>query len=170
MWRSFMLGVQYMWAKRYRTCIITVLTLLWMGVIFFFSSQPAVESAGLSGGIFHKIQEFASDIPVMSFILSQGFTENLLRKSAHMAEYAVLGMLLVLCMREYLPPDWKKFRLPSALITGILYAGSDEFHQRFVPGRSGELRDVLIDSIGVFAGIIVISVILACIKGKKEVY
>ena len=155
---------------RWKCCLVTMLTLVWMGIIFYLSSQPAVQSAGLSGGIFHRIQSFVEDIPVMGYFFAGGFTEHLLRKAAHMAEFAVLGMLLLLCMREYLMGAWKKFRLPLALIVGILYAGSDEFHQRFVPGRSGELRDVLIDSVGVCIGVVVISVILACINRKKEVY
>ncbi len=157
-------------AKTYRVYIVTLLTVLWMGIIFFFSSQPAVESASLSGGLFQKIQEFVTDIPVMGPIFSGGFTEHLLRKAAHMTEFAILGVLLVLCMREYIPEQWKIFRLPLAFVAGILYACTDEFHQRFVPGRSGELKDVMIDSVGVFMGILLISVILACVKWKKEVY
>ena len=157
-------------AKSYRVYIITLLTALWMGVIFYFSSQPAVESASLSGGLFHKIQEFMTDIPVMGQIFAGGFTEHLLRKAAHMTEFAILGILLALCMREYIATRWKIFRLPLALISGILYACTDELHQRFVPGRSGELRDVMIDSVGVLMGILLISVILSCVKWKKEVY
>lgn len=156
--------------RTYRIYIVTALTILWMGVIFYFSSQPAVESAGLSGGLFRQIQAFIADIPVMGHILSGGFTEHLLRKGAHMTEYAILGILLVLCMYEYVPVKWKKFRLPCAWITGILYACTDELHQRFVPGRSGEIRDVMIDSVGVLAGVVMIAVIFACIRGKKEVY
>lgn len=156
--------------RKYRIYIVTALTALWMGVIFYFSSQPAVESAGLSGGLFRQIQEFIADIPVMGHFLAGSFTEHLLRKGAHMTEYAVLGILLVLCMYEYIPEKWKKFRLPCAWIIGILYACTDELHQRFVPGRSGEIRDVMIDSAGVLAGVVLISVIFACIRGKKEVY
>ncbi len=156
--------------RTYRVYIITLLTALWMGVIFYFSSQPAVQSASLSGGLFQKIQKFVTDIPVMGQIFAGGFTEHLLRKAAHMTEFAILGILLVLCMREYIPAQWKIFRLPLALVTGILYACTDEFHQRFVPGRSGELKDVMIDSVGVLIGILLISVILACVKWKKEVY
>lgn len=156
--------------KRYVRYLITALTLAWMGVIFYFSSQPAVQSAGLSGGILKKIQELVAAVPVMGEAFLEGFTEHILRKGAHMTEYAVLGVLLMLCMCQYLPERKRKFRLPLALITGILYAGSDEFHQTFVPGRSGELKDVMLDSVGVLAGAVLISVILACIRVKKEVY
>lgn len=156
--------------KKYIRFIVTMLTLIWMGIIFYFSSQPAVQSASLSGGILRRIQEIVSSIPVMGDAFLVGFTEHILRKGAHMTEYAILGMLLILCMYQYLPEQKRRFRLPAALLAGILYAGSDEFHQTFVPGRSGELRDVLLDSVGVLVGIAVISAILACIRGKKEVY
>ena len=53
--------------------------------------------------------------------------------------------------------------LVQAGLIGVLYAVSDEIHQCFVPGRSGELRDVLIDSAGVICGV----VILRLLGGRK---
>ena len=47
----------------------------------------------------------------------------------------------------------------AAAGTGILYAASDEFHQLFVPGRSGQITDVLIDSGGLLAGILLVVLI-----------
>lgn len=149
---------------------VTVITLGWMAVIFWFSAQPAVQSAAMSGGILQKIQEMMAEIPVMGAVFVSSFTEHVLRKGAHMAEYAILGILLLLCVRQY-APEWRRWlQTATAWMLATLYAGSDELHQRFVPGRSGELRDVLLDSIGAGIGLAVISVIFACIRGKKEVY
>jgi hypothetical protein len=67
-----------------------------------------------------------------------------LRKLAHAAEYAVLGALLARALRDP--------RL--AAVVGMLYAVSDEVHQAFVPGRMGSPLDVVIDSIGVLAGVV----------------
>jgi VanZ family protein len=67
-----------------------------------------------------------------------------LRKLAHAAEYAVLGFLLLRALG----------REPAALAVGIAYAASDELHQHFVPGRQGSLLDVLLDAVGVAAGIV----------------
>jgi hypothetical protein len=65
------------------------------------------------------------------------------RKAAHAAEFAVLGYLVVRALGRELP----------ALAAGIAYAASDELHQTFVPGRQGTVLDVLVDAVGVIAGV-----------------
>lgn len=137
-------------------CVITSLTLLWMVIIFSFSAQPAAQSAGMSGGIMEKLNQGSNQIPVIGWILESGFTEHILRKGAHVAEYAVLGQLLLLCVKAYLPEKsgWQQAAL--ACLLGVLYALSDEYHQTFVAGRSGELKDVCIDSLGVMSGVLLI--------------
>jgi VanZ family protein len=67
-----------------------------------------------------------------------------LRKLAHLAEYAVLGALLVRATG----------RSGLAFALGTLYAASDEIHQAFVPGRMGSPVDVAIDAIGVVSGVV----------------
>ncbi len=73
-----------------------------------------------------------------------GGWDLVLRKLAHAAEYAILGALLLRALRSELP----------ALAAGIAYAVSDELHQHFVPGRRGAPLDVLIDAVGVAAGVL----------------
>ena len=72
-----------------------------------------------------------------------GTWDTLLRKGAHLTEYAILGGLLLRALG----------RPGLALVLGIAYAASDEFHQQFVRGRHGAPLDVLLDSIGVAIGI-----------------
>ena len=60
-----------------------------------------------------------------------------------MAEYAVLGVLLLRALGNETP----------AFAAGVLYAASDEFHQHFVAGRHGSPIDVGIDSVGVLLGL-----------------
>jgi len=72
-----------------------------------------------------------------------GTWDLVLRKVAHAAEYAVLGFLLLRAVG----------RETAALALGIAYAASDELHQHFVPGRQGSVLDVLLDSVGVAAGV-----------------
>lgn len=59
-----------------------------------------------------------------------------------------------------------------SLIIGVTYAASDEMHQLFVPGRSGKLADILIDSLGIITGIIffllIIKVLEKIIKDLKK--
>lgn len=64
------------------------------------------------------------------------------RKMAHVFEYMILNSLIIFAMGL---KKWKQ-----ATMISLLYAFSDEIHQLFIPGRSGLLRDVLIDSIGIF--------------------
>jgi VanZ family protein len=65
-----------------------------------------------------------------------------LRKLAHAAEYAVLGALLVRALGSR----------AAAVLAGVAYAASDEWHQTFVTGRQGSAWDVLVDTAGVAAG------------------
>ena len=73
-----------------------------------------------------------------------GTWDLVLRKVAHAAEYAVLGFLLLRALG----------RETAALALGIAYAASDELHQHFVTGRQGSVLDVLLDSVGVAAGVV----------------
>ena len=75
-----------------------------------------------------------------------GTWDLVLRKLAHMAEFAVLAALLLRALERELP----------ALVVAIGYAVSDEVHQHFVPGRAASAVDVAIDSIGVLAGIFLV--------------
>jgi VanZ family protein len=76
-----------------------------------------------------------------------GLWDTVLRRGAHLTEYAILGALLLRALRRPLP----------ALGAGILYAASDELHQHFVRGRHGSPLDVLLDSLGVAVGLYVAS-------------
>lgn len=156
--------------RTYQKYIIMILTLIWMGVIFWFSAQPATESAQMSGAVLGGLQKFLIDIPVFNSMLISGVAEHILRKGAHFLEYAVLGVLLLLCANSNLSEKWKKLRLPVALVSGILYACTDEWHQAFVPGRSAQVSDVILDGTGVCTGIIIVIAVLSCIGRKKEVY
>jgi VanZ family protein len=73
-----------------------------------------------------------------------GVWDLVLRKLAHVSEYAVLGFLLA-----------RVVAVAPALLIGVLYAVSDELHQTFVAGREGAPRDVAIDALGVAIGIFV---------------
>jgi VanZ family protein len=74
-----------------------------------------------------------------------GTWDLVLRKIAHVCEYGVLGLLLARAID----------REPVALAAGIAYAGADELHQSFVPGRHAAFRDVAIDSAGVLLGVVI---------------
>jgi VanZ family protein len=82
---------------------------------------------------------------------------HLLRKCAHLAEYSVLALLLwrALCQaaKNVLRPwNWREARLTLLIVA--LYAASDEFHQVFVPTRTAQVSDVLVDTSGGAAGLL----------------
>lgn len=76
----------------------------------------------------------------------------LVRKTAHFTEYAILGSLFFINLRNT-PKDLIKRPLVMSILFSLLYACTDELHQIFVPGRSAQFRDVLIDTLGASFGI-----------------
>ena len=55
-----------------------------------------------------------------------------------------------------------------AIMVGIIYAFTDEFHQKFVPGRTSSLKDVLIDSLGVITGVIILKILKLIYDKRKD--
>jgi VanZ family protein len=92
---------------------------VWAAVIFAFSSVPSL----------------GTDL---------GTWDTILRKLAHLAEYAILGALLARATR----------RPGAAVVLAALYAVTDEVHQLFVEGRHGSPLDVGIDTVGAIAGVL----------------
>ena len=90
-----------------------------------------------------------------------------IRKTAHAMEYALLCILISLALYFYGVPVSKCFWL-SLLLT-VAYAGTDEVHQLFVAGRSGQIKDVLIDSIGAVTGCgIILGIINLCNNWRNK--
>jgi VanZ family protein len=98
--------------------------IVWMAVIFFFSSRQKVE---------------VSDISTINFLFF---------KTLHVLEYAVLYVLFFRAVMNTYPKE-KRFRwYVAAFCLTVLYALTDEIHQTFIPTREGRLRDVIIDAGG----------------------
>ena len=136
--------------------IFCCLLLIWMGVIFSFSAQKAVQSSHMSHGISYRIVESVcgeqkSEKEIERLALR---IEYPIRKAAHMSEYAVLGMLFVGAMSAWECARTKKYIL--AQLGASFYAATDECHQTFVQGRDGSPRDVLIDSVGCLLGLLLL--------------
>lgn len=138
---------------RVKRIFLTVSSLLWMRLIYGFSADTAEQSSGLSAMVCRVLAGiFVRDFSSMSSAAQGRITESMqifVRKGAHVTEYAVLGILLVLTFITY----GLQRAGTLALMSGVLYAALDEYHQRFVPGRSGEIKDVLIDACGILLGL-----------------
>ena len=147
--------------------ILWLLVISCMIAIFAFSSQEATESKKTSSLFITTVIRFFD----INNSLSQNVIENiaekittLVRKSAHFSIYALLGLLVAMLFSQY---GFKRGnQLLFAVLWAFLYACSDEFHQTFVAGRSGEIRDVLIDTAGGFCGAVFIIMMTTLIKRK----
>lgn len=139
-----------------------------LSVMFFMSATPAEKSSKLSqsvseiiGSLFNKNREGGSG-GQSSYPKS---IERTVRKTAHFIEFLLLGALIrTICT------VWDVKRLYAVIITvsaGVMSAAADELHQYFVPGRACMFKDVLIDSAGVVAGLLIAAGITALIRRKK---
>ena len=136
--------------------------LMLMYMIYSFSAQPGEVSSALSYKVSYKIVQTAD------YIFDGGHEEWQLsqwadkinfitRKLAHMTEYFALAVAVSFPLYVY---GLHGFLL--MLVAGIICVGfscGDEYHQSFVAGRSPAVKDVCIDSFGVFWGIILVRII-----------
>ncbi len=75
-------------------------------------------------------------------------------KVLHLLEFGLFGYLLAMAFEQGTSDRLRQHWVLLALCTGILYGLSDEWHQRFVPGRSGTVADFLADAVGVMAALL----------------
>ena len=153
-----------------------ILCIIWMLVIFWFSAQVADDSQEMSDFFVHLLDAVFS-LDIMRNEIIRDMTSFLVRKAAHMSEYAVLAILFGLTIREYKKEPWLLLALAATAdgIAGLFlaraataaYAATDEFHQLFVPGRSGQLKDVLIDTAGGALGLVLLALILYLKRRRK---
>ncbi len=136
--------------------------LIMMYAIYSFSAQSGEESGNLSYTISYKIVEIGNetfDVGIGEEQLSYYARriEYPVRKLAHMTEYFLLAVAVSFPFYVY---GLRGF--PLMLVAGLIcvgFAAGDEYHQSFVAGRGPSKKDVVIDSIGAFGGIITVRII-----------
>ena len=127
--------------KKYSSIL---LFLLWNILIFHFSNQVGNVSQESSDQMLHllgKIFPFIDGNKDLSFLSIFSF---FIRKSAHMFLFFLLLFFTFYMISFFFEKN--KFQISFLIV--FLRALLDEIHQLFIPGRSGELRDVLIDMLG----------------------
>lgn len=135
---------------------------LWMSLIFILSHQDATRSSQLSGGLMTAVMDALAGL-FKGISIQPETLHFILRKGAHFTAYLVLGLLAAYAQEPKRRKEWL-----WTLIICIVYAVSDEYHQTFIPGRSGELRDVLIDSAGSFTGLVFYGLTLNLLKIRNR--
>ncbi|MGX8834494.1 VanZ family protein [Amedibacillus sp. YH-ame6] len=147
-----------------RKHIYLILCFIWMAVIFWFSAQVADDSQGMS----NKLIELIDRIFNINLVENGGWLFDvasfIVRKLAHMSEYAVLAILFALYFKEINVQHYGVY----AIVAVFLYASTDEFHQLFVKGRSGQFKDVLIDTFGGTLGFMLLQIYYKVLIKYKE--
>lgn len=130
--------------------------IIWMCVIFWMST-----------GTFSSEQTSQFIIPLLNFLFpwfspqDADLIHGLIRKSGHVTEYFILGLLSFRAFRGESSQIWRLRWTVFGTVVVVLFAMSDEFHQSFVASRTSSYVDVGIDSVG---GIL--SQIVIILRGK----
>lgn len=138
--------------------------LLWCAVIFMsmqifgFSSKTAEESSSTSEKIARQVIEIIDNVIEIDEIKKEEMFHTvhfLIRKSAHFAEFSLLTLLVFFLAKSY---GLKKYNCAIiSLVYCLIFASTDEIHQLYVSGRSGEVRDVFLDFCGgVFSNVYIL--------------
>lgn len=138
------------------------LLIIWLGVIYYLSSQNGEASADLSNGLLKQIADLLKIADIGQFIETY---KVLIRKLAHFIEYFVLGVLLYINMKEYT----NKNVIVICIVLCALYATSDEIHQLMVSDRAFMISDIILDTFGGSCAILLSSLISRlCCQEKKH--
>ena len=152
-----------------RLICFAILTALWTVFIFSMSLKPADASSQISKGTLNALLDTFS--PVIESVFGEladekiNILHTLLRKAAHFTEFFILGGIAFCFANELkIKPLRLKHIWLLPLMYGVFVAVTDEIIQLFVNGRAGRIFDVIIDTSGVIAAIIVMKTILTLLK------
>ena len=158
--------------------VAAILAIIWMVIIFSFSNQDADASGAVSQSVSYRMVEASANFLHLEWAGEKiqavaDRIENGVRKAAHMTEYAILAFFIGTAVNAW--GWWKnasagiKFPVGHIInaIICMLYAASDEWHQTFIPGRNGAVKDVFIDAAGSVIAIVVIIGITSLVRKRK---
>ena len=140
---------------------------IWMYVIYDLSDKPAPKSSVQSETLALRLVRMSTRFSSMTEgerVQLSLIIEPYIRDIAHMAEYAILFILLYIAMRVYISGRCGALILSLAIC--FVYACTDEIHQYFVPGRAFELIDIGLDTLG---AVIAAVLLLFITKRQKNV-
>ena len=142
-----------------------LLAVTWAGIIFQFSRAPysAASSARFIAIVFDRLS-----IRILPH--SADLLNTLLRKSAHLTEYALLAVCIYNSVKPADDRSWSRNAAFWALLASGSYSLTDEFHQLFVPGRHASLFDCAIDTSGALLGLLLFSVAMAICDGGTRAW
>ena len=141
--------------------ISSILVFAMVVIIFAFSTQQGKSSVGISGNIVdYLIQRLGLGDFIGNNELIYDNRNYIFRKILHFTEYAILAGLMINLLS--LLKSLKLIRIRTRHITlmtalfALMVASADEFYQSHIPGRTPRIQDVLIDTSGAIAAILII--------------
>lgn len=136
-----------------------ILVIIWMCVVFKFSSEVSEVSSNTSGGTIEIILKLIKhDWTPEELAKTTEMLQPYIRKLAHFTLYAIGGFLIYGLnsnskkIEELEKKNKKLNKFSISAVVGFIYSITDEIHQEFVPGREGRIYDVGIDSLGILFG------------------
>ena len=122
-------------------------------LIVFFIWDNSLQNGGSSDGFSLIFAEWLAPIAdKLGFYGNIWALNRIVRKLAHLTEFTILGGVLYVVLRRYIEYG----TVVKTIVVGIVIASLDEFIQLFSLGRSSQLSDVLIDTVGIIIGISVV--------------
>ncbi len=149
------------WPIAYRV-LLTAAMIAWIVFIFFNSLQNGSESTERSFAAMELINR------ILGFLHFPPVTQHFVRKLAHFTEFAILGGLLLFCLRSYTPHAIRYLSLP--MLGGMTTALCDETLQYLSDGRAPSVIDVWIDTAGVVTGALSVLCLLLLVGSVSPVY
>ena len=161
------------WQNTWVRAATTLLTAAVMVMIFCFSMENAERSDKRSGvfsePVVHLLHPDYYQLKEDEQQAIYDRVQHIVRKCAHFTEYMMLGFMIRLCLESWFGHKIKNNRF-LALVgigAGAGYACSDEAHQLSIDGRSGQWTDILVDSCGVTAGVMLGTMLIKSLKRRN---
>lgn len=155
-----------------RTFVFGLIFITWLLVIFSFSAMNARSSSDLTTVAINILDNIREKSIFIDTIFNK-LTENhslfyIVRKMAHMFVFCVLQIIIFIFLKTIKASTLKAIFLSISAV--FLYACTDEFHQLFVSGRSGQFTDVMIDTIGGLIGVFISLSLLSIKRLFNKIY
>ena len=145
---------------KYIKCIIAIICCI---IIFSFSAVPATASTKQSKGLTYNVIKLlnGNKLTEKELVKLTKRVNPVIRKIAHFSIYMILAIFTYMFIEELnIKSKSEKERLRKNIlytcIFCLIYAIFDEIHQIYVPGRTGKVIDVIIDTLGACTGITII--------------
>lgn len=162
-----------------RKYIYWLFPLIWMGIIFYSSSQP-YEKQTVKPFLANEL-DLSFLIPYLDWVSFtfhhsvvsietlgiEGFIEFFIRKGAHITVFFVLLCLFFAALKKSVNILFK-FKLIISFFLTVAYAGIDEYNQGFTDNRTAYSGDVVIDSFGALIAVVLIIAIRFQVNGSKK--